>query len=197
VEVWAGAAEWLALALAIESVAGRFRTRWLVALMLFLPARILIVTRSLAWDDILAAALALALWVVIPARRRLAAILIVALSAVLLRELAPFHFADHPEAFTWMPFGATLESEWQSAVVIILRKAFDYGAAVWLIHSAGWSYARAAAAVAVPLFVLELLQCYLPGRTPESTDAVLALLMALALWLAGRKHAEFPALPRG
>jgi VanZ family protein len=38
--------------------------------------------------------------------------------------------------------------------------------------------------VAAALFGLELAQQYLPGRTPESTDAVLALLMALALWLA-------------
>jgi len=61
---------------------------------------------------------------------------------------------------------------------------FDYGAAVWVLHASGSSYARADASVAAALFGLELLQRYLPGRTPESTDAVLALLMALVLWLA-------------
>ena len=78
----------------------------------------------------------------------------------------------------------TLESDWGSAAVIVLRKAFDYGAAVWLLHAEGWRYTRAGACVAAALFVLELVQRHLPGRTPETTDAVLALLMALALWLA-------------
>ena len=189
-EMWAGASEWLALALALEAFLGRFRTVWLGALMLCVSMRIFIVTRSLSWNDLLAAGLALALWIVIPKRLRLAAILPMTLSAVLLRELAPFHFSDHPAAFTWIPFGGTLESERQVAVVIMARKAFNYGAAVWLLREAGWSYVRAGAGVAAALFALELLQRYLPGRTPESTDAVLALLMTLALWLADRPAAR-------
>jgi VanZ family protein len=38
-------------------------------------------------------------------------------------------------------------------------------------------------AAAAALFLLERLQVYLPGRTPEITDAVLAVLMGLLLWL--------------
>jgi VanZ family protein len=33
------------------------------------------------------------------------------------------------------------------------------------------------------LFLLEQVQVYLPGRTPEITDAVLAVLMGVLLWL--------------
>jgi len=183
-EIWTGTAEWFALALALEAVIGRLRPMWLGVVMLLLPVRFFIVTRSFGWNDLLAALLALALWIGIPPRWRLRAGLGVVFSAVLLRELAPFHFAASPASFSWIPFVATLESERQSAVVILLRKAFDYGAAVWLLHAAGWRYARAGTCVAAALLALELLQRYLPGRTPESTDAVLALLMALALWLA-------------
>jgi VanZ family protein len=86
----------------------------------------------------------------------------------------------HP--FSWIPFAATFESERQSATVILLRKAFEYGALVWLFRTQGISYARAAVAVAGSLAVLEAIQRYLPGRTPEITDSVVALLMALALW---------------
>jgi len=189
VEIWAGAAEWLALATVLESLVGRFRTRWLAVPMLALAARFFIVTRALAWNDIFAAALALLLWAAIPPRRRLIAVLCISLSAVLLRELAPFRFSDQPAPFSWIPFAGTLESERQSAVVILLRKTFDYGAAVWLIRAAGWSYALAGTVVAAALFALELLQRYLAGRTPEITDAVIALLMALSLWLADRRRA--------
>jgi VanZ family protein len=107
--------------------------------------------------------------------------------ATVLRELSPFHFAATPHPFSWIPFAATFDSERQSATVILLRKAFEYGALVWLFRSRGISYARAAAAVAGSLAVLEAVQTYLPGRTPETTDSVVALLMALALWrLSGR-----------
>jgi len=41
--------------------------------------------------------------------------------------------------------------------------------------------------VAGSLAVLEAVQRYLPGRTPEITEPVLTLLMALALyWLSSR-----------
>jgi VanZ family protein len=186
VEIWAGTAEWFAVALALDAFLGRFRTAWLAALMMAIPARIFIVTRSVTWNDLLGAVAALGLWAAIPAFWRVRAALCMLLSALLLRELAPFHFADYPAAFSWIPFSATLDSERQTAIVILLRKAFDYGAAVWLLRRAGWPYARAGACLAAALLGLELLQRYLPGRTPESTDPVLALLMALALWLPDR-----------
>jgi VanZ family protein len=45
------------------------------------------------------------------------------------------------------------------------------------------------------LAVLEAIQRYLPGRTPESTDSVVALLMALVLWrLSRRVTAPHPEL---
>jgi VanZ family protein len=186
VEVWAGAAEWFALALALEACLGRLRTWWLAAAILALPLRFFIVTRTVHWNDLLAAPLALVLWEAVAPSRRLRAGLVMMLSAILLRELAPFRWSAAASGFSWVPFMPTLESDWGSAVVIVLRKAFDYGAAVWLLHAERWRYTRAGACVAAALLGLELVQRHLPGRTPETTDAVLALLMALALWLADR-----------
>jgi VanZ family protein len=99
-----------------------------------------------------------------------------------LRELSPFRFAPTPHPFSWISFAATFDSDRQSAIVVLFRKAFEYGALVWLFRVQGISYARAAAAVAGSLAVLEAIQRYLPGRTPEITDSVLAFLMALVLW---------------
>ena len=124
-EIWCGAAEWFALALALEAMLGRLRTGWLAAVMLVMPLRYFIVTRALGWNDLLAALLALALWSGIPRRQRLRAGPGMILSAVLLRELAPFHWSAEPAPFQWIPFVPTLESERQSAVVILARKAFQ------------------------------------------------------------------------
>ena len=122
------------------------------------------------------------MWSLLPERKRLAAGSLLLASAIALRELKPFRLAETPHPFSWIPFAATFDSERQSATVILLRKAFEYGALVWLFRTLGISYARAAVAVACSLAVLEAIQRYLPGRTPEITDSVVALLMALALW---------------
>ena len=166
VEVWASAAEWLAAALVLEALLGRLRPRWLLAAMACLPLRLLIAERSVTIGEILGAALALLLWSLLPERKRLAAGSLLLASAIALRELRPFRLAETPHPFSWIPFAATFDSERQSATVILLRKAFEYGALVWLFRTLGISYARAAVAVAGSLAVLEAIQRYLPGRTP-------------------------------
>jgi VanZ family protein len=182
VEVWANAAGWMAVALAMESFFGNMRPRWLLAAMACLPMRLFIAERSLTGSEALGAALALLLWSLLPERKRLLAGVFLLASATLLRELSPFRLAETPHPFSWIPFAATFESERQSAIVILFRKAFEYGALVWLFRVCGISYARAAVAVAASLAILEAIQRYLPGRTPEITDSVVTLLMALALW---------------
>ena len=63
-----------------------------------------------------------------------------------------------------------------------MRKAFDYGAMVWLLRLGGLRYSRAATLVAATLAICEGARRYLPGRSPELTNPLLALIMALVLW---------------
>jgi len=186
VEIWACAAEWCAAALAMKALFGRVRLPWLVLAMACLPLRMMIAGRTVALDEALGSLLAVPLWLALEhlsgehGRTRLAMIMLGL--AILLRELAPFHFSATPAAFSWIPFVATFEALRQEAVLVVLRKTFDYGALVWLLRSSGLPYGYAGAAVAAALAVLEAAQRYLPGRTPEVTDSVLALLAAFVLW---------------
>lgn len=183
-EVWAVAAEWFAAVLAAGAVLGRLRNRWLAAAPAVLALRLVTAHRALTSNEAVGALVMLPVWLAIPERRTLRAAMWWMASALLLRELAPFHFSPHAQPFSWIPFTPTLEAERQSAVVILARKAFDYGAMVWLLGQRAVSYWPGALAVAAVLFVCERIQVYLPGRTPEITDAVLALVMAAALWMA-------------
>jgi hypothetical protein len=96
-------------------------------------------------------------------------------AAILLRELAPFDFVPDPQPFSWIPFAGIIEDNRGPAAVVALRKAFDYGAMVWLARGLG--IVRCGLTLAAVLTVTELVQQYLPGRQPEITDAVLALMM--------------------
>ncbi|HEY1221492.1 MAG: VanZ family protein [Bryobacteraceae bacterium] len=188
VAVWAAAAEWFAAALALEAVLGRLRGSWLAGAMLVLGLRIFMPSRSLALDEVAGAALALITWEILPSKPRLPIGVWMALSAILLVELAPFHFTGHAAPFSWIPLGATFENERWGALVILLRKAFFYGAAIWLLVRAGIWYPVAGGALAVALFNLERAQRYLPGRTPEITDSVIAVVMTAALWALGERR---------
>jgi hypothetical protein len=160
--------------------------------MMALGLRIFMPSRSLGLDEVAGAALALLLWEMVPAKRRLAAGVLMALSAILAAELAPFHFAAHAAPFYWTPLAATFENERWGATVIVLQKAFFYGAAIWLLVRSGVRYLVAGGALAAALFLLEMVQRYLPGRTPEITDALIAVAMTAALWAVRerREHGQ-------
>ena len=53
---------------------------------------------------------------------------------------------------------------------------------VWLLRDSGLRMRYAAAAAAIILAAIEVTQMYLPGRTPEVTDPLLALILA---WVFG------------
>jgi VanZ family protein len=189
-EVWVAAAGWFVVALVLEALLHRLRAWHLAAAMLCLPARFFIVSRAPRLDEFLGAALALIIWSAVGAGARLRAGFWMLLSAVAMRELEPLHFLASAQPFSWIPFAASLEAGRQPAVVVLFEKAFYYGAGVWLGHARGWTYARAATAMAAILAVLEWTQRYLPGRSPEITDAFLALLMGLILWFVGSGRAK-------
>jgi VanZ family protein len=182
VETTTAAAEWFAFALLMRSLAERFRAPWLALTMLALPLRLLIVERRLAPSELLGAAVALLLWTFPEEEPKLIAGAVLLAIAIVLRELEPFRFVREARAFSWIPFAATFAADRQNATLVLLRKAFQYGAIVWMLRAAGYRYRNAGMAAAAALLLLELLQRHLPHREPEITDAFLAALMAVVLW---------------
>lgn len=170
--------EWLAVACLLEALLAERLNRVLALLLLVLPARLFIVGRTLAWSEILGALAAYAFWLILPrpAVRRVAPVLMAA--ALVLSELSPFHFG-RSSTFNWVPFRGFLEATWQNGMRIFFRKSFWYGSLIWLWRAYGYRLAPTTTVVAMALLILEAVQVYLPGRTPEITDAVIALLIGL------------------
>ena len=80
-----------------------------------------------------------------------------------------------------------MASEQVPAVAVILRKAFEYGAMIWLLRAGKVGYLTGGMVLAIALAVMEALQCLMPGRSGEVTDALLALIMATVLKVLDRK----------
>lgn len=184
-------AAWLAASALLESLIGGEAILWIAPLALgCVPLKLLIAGRTMTGSELAGALVGIGCWILsrrLPRRNLAAALLVVA--ALVAAGLTPFHLAGSPQPFTWTPFLALLETPWIRAFQILLQKSFLYGAAVWLLRNSGCRWLPSMLLVAIALAGVEATQVYLPGRTPESTDPLLAVLMGLGLMLMER-HAD-------
>lgn len=126
-----------------------------------------------------------------PRREILLAVLLTAW--IFVREIYPFAFGPAASTFVWTPFAPLIEGQREGTVRILAGKLFLYAGTIWCLRQAGSPMIVGALGIALILSAGEWLQRYLPGRTPESTDVVLALGGAVLLgWLGalsrGKSH---------
>lgn len=183
VEMVTTCVEWLVLAQLLASLIGSERVRrYLPFLLVVLPARIMIVGRTVSWSELtgaIAACICAYFLLQYPWRAALLAGLMVLV--MLLRGLAPYHWSSTANPFAWMPFSLSLALDREVAMLVFLRKCFWYGSGLWLLRRAGWRLWSAAVVIAGLLLAIEVIHIHLPGRTAETTDPLLALILA-AIW---------------
>lgn len=187
---------WLIAARLLETSFGKDVSRaCLPVLFMILPARLLITGTALTWSDCVAAGLAWILWLVWLSGNARSDLELAALSVatLLFYGFAPFHFMRHPQPFSWIPFKALFSTDWESGFAVFLRKSFSYGGAIWLLVDAGVPLAAAAGGIAAILGFIEIVQVYLPGHVPESTDPIQAVILS---WVFKYFHAG-PNLAEG
>jgi VanZ family protein len=178
--------EWLAIARIVETAIDPvWAPRAYLALLMLVPAKFLVVGRTTGCAELSGAALAYLIWRYglrqSPQRAQILVVLFTAL--IIIRGLAPYQFASAAMPFSWVPFRALFETERVAAITIFLGKLFAYGTFVWLLRDSGWKIRYAAIGAAATLGAIEAAQMFLPGRVPEITDPLIALLLAWIFWL--------------
>jgi VanZ family protein len=177
-----GFVQWLAVAWLIGTVTATKKLPLVMAALIpLLPLRLVIFGRTFTWSELAGACAACLVLRWIEVRTIVVAGLFIL--ALALRGIAPFHLQGAAASFSWIPFRAFLESDWISGLRVLLEKSFWYGTAVWLVREAGVSLLSATTGVCLLLAAVEAVQVYLPGRTPEITDPLLAAILAVILWL--------------
>jgi VanZ family protein len=177
---------WLIIASVLEWIYGP--RRWLLMFPLLAAAefvaRIIMTDADLKLADIVGAAAAFVIW---PVLRRLPgrfAILSVALIALVVAvRLAPFDFQPPGRAFGWVPFYSILHGSIGVAIQALLEKSYLYGGMIWLLVRAGLRLRGATTLTALLLFATGYAEVWLPGRSAEITDAVMALALGGAFHL--------------
>jgi hypothetical protein len=182
------AALWYVTGLLLPAAGFRRAPELLTLSVLAIPAQFLIVERQPVPSDLLGAIAGLALFAWRSRSKPVTKTEAWAFAAVIaFRGLSPFQFTPASIPFTWIPFGGVLEADWQFAVMVMLEKLFWYTSAIWLLCAAGLRLIQAVASVAAILAVIEIAQVHLPGRVPETTDPILAVIMGFVLFILYRE----------
>ncbi len=182
---------WLTVSALIEAIFGIRRARVLFPLFVgcVLVGKVMIVDTSLSLAEVIGAALA------IVARGLLAfnpsfRITVIALAFcgyVVADRLEPFQFSAIARPFVWTPFLGFMSGELRIDILSFLEKFFLYGAAIWLLTGAGLRLGTATLLTAVTLFATSQAERFLPGRSAEVTDAIMALIIGAIFALIGNE----------
>jgi len=180
---------WLTIFALIGTLAGQRGTAVLSVLFcaFVLTARVLIVGTILSVSEVVGAAVAiclLPLLLYLSDRQRAVSLFALLGVTVIIGRLQPFEFASMPRDFGWLPFLSLMRGSIAVNVMALFEKSFLYGSLIYLFTEAGGRLSAAAFVIGLTLFATGCAQMYLPDRSAEITDVIIALLLAGGFALA-------------
>jgi len=172
---------WLTIGALIEAISGPKRLWLLFPLFVggVLVAKVIMVDTTLATAEIAGAALAFCAWSVLAVHVRLRVVMIALLFCgyVIAERLEPFQFGGTAGSFSWVPFLGFISSSAEIGVLSFFQKFFLFGSSIWLLAKAGLRLRLSIAIIAAILFMTSYAEAYLPNRSAEVTDTVMALII--------------------
>ena len=141
--------------------------------------KVLIVDNELKLNDLLGAASAWLIWTMLlrrmPSKFGVVAIMFAAMIAI--ERLQPFEFEAFPRAFGWIPFASFMHGSIGVDIQAFCQKFYEYGGLIWLLNRGGVRLLVSTLFTATLLFVTSFAECWLPGRSAEITDSLMALIL--------------------
>ena len=168
----------------------------LVLILAVFGLEVLIANNWVSASNVLGAIVGLVLWWSVVRRISWqAGTLAFLLCAVLTADgLAPFTLRLDPLNFNWLPFHGLLDGSMYVNAQAISEKMFLYGSLFYLLWQ---THLRPIAAIAIAFVVLtsiEAAQVFVADHTPEVTDPLLLVLVAMSL-LALKRHEDASSPP--
>jgi VanZ family protein len=187
---------WLALYALIEAILGRRRSAWLAPVMVAgaLGAEVLIIGTTLQVAETAGAGLALLVWLPLllaPLRLRSLITGLALFACVIALRLEPFTLLPEAHTFGWVPFLSLMHGSLQVNTLAFLEKLFLYGSMIFLMRSALGGLLAPTLLAAGVLFATSWAERWLPARSAEITDTLVALILgAVFALLPGEQKGE-------
>jgi VanZ family protein len=187
-------AVWLSICVMIEKIAGDRRAGGLIgrfaAFLIF--SCVLVISTRVTLAQIAGIVVAFSIWRILPTWRARVVIAAATMGVyVLVFRLDPFVFSEGSGHYSWMPFLSFMQGSIDIDVQSFFEKFFLYGGLIWLLAEAGMATRLATLLVAVLVLGASFVEVFIPGRSAEITDAILALatgefIRALEVGTGGR-----------
>jgi VanZ family protein len=192
---------WLVVGYAVRCLWRReYAMHALLAMVLIvLLGRIIVVGKVLVAPEILALVISIPLAAVMVAltdQRRAGLLALLLASVIALQGLKPFELLAQPHSFSWVPFMNSLSDSLEVNYSILLEKGFWYFSLVWLLTRRGIGILPATAMTTLLVALVEVAQLWLPQRSAEITDPLLAFGAGIIVALFSRPGALRAAAPR-
>jgi glycopeptide antibiotics resistance protein len=158
------------------------------ALFLFIvsvfASKIIIEDLVVTLPEVLGAGLAFAIWLTIGTKNRYICVVVAVVlgGSIIVGRLEPFEFQATSREFGWLPFRGFLDGSVSVNIMAFMEKCFLYGSLIWFLTRVLLSLWLATLLTASLLFVTSVAEIYLPGRSAEITDAVMALMMSAIIY---------------
>ena len=183
---------WLFIAAVVHVLYGsrRFTLVFLLLCSVEFFGKVIVLDNALKLNDLVSAAAAGLLWAALlrrlPGRFAILALLFAVMIAI--ERLEPFQFGPYPRAFGWIPFASFLHGSIGIDIQAFCQKAYEYGGLVWLLNCAGLRLLPSTLWAAAFLFATSFAECWLPGRSAELTDGIMALMLGGILFVLRGNH---------
>jgi VanZ family protein len=169
---------WLSICVMIEKIAGDHRAGGLIrrfaAFLIF--SCVLVISTRITLAQIAGIVVAFGIWRILPTWRARVVVAATAMGVyVVVFRLDPFIFTDAPAPYSWMPFLSFMQGSIDIDVQSFFEKFFLYGGLIWLLAEAGMAMRLATLLVAAIVLGASFMEVFIPGRSAEITDAILAL----------------------
>jgi VanZ family protein len=171
-------AVWLSICVMIEKIAGDRGASGLIgrfaAFLIF--SSVLVISTRVTAAQIAGIVVAFAIWRILPTWRARVVIAAATMGIyVVVFRLDPFVFSDSSGPYSWMPFLSFMQGSIDIDVESFFEKFFLYGGLIWLLAEAGMATRLATLLVAAIVLGASFAEVFIPGRSAEITDAILAL----------------------
>lgn len=179
-------ATWTLAAIAVRFVVSNKAVIWYGALFGFVMlAKIFVSGGVLSLAEIAGGALALPVLALVGRFPRPLTIVgtLLLTAYIALFRLMPLQWLAAPRPFGWTPFLSLMQGSVIVDMLSFLEKFYLYGGLIWLLRECGMRLRTASIAVAILLFAASWAERYLPGRSAEITDALLALIIGVGFAL--------------
>ena len=157
-----------------------------------LAAQVVIINRVVTLPNVLGALTAVIVWwkVLRNSQKRTAILITLIFGMVAVQGFMPFELTANKQPFQWIPFHGFLCGNMFLNTIVLFEKMFLYGSMVWLLEESNINWRWSVIISTAWVSMIEIGQIWFYHHSPEVTDPIIILLMAL--WIRQFRSEKVP-----